>query len=397
MWIRDEYIPTLHELAWLASDEGRAVCAEMKAGHPADTPTAIARWRERLDAELVTAAWTQVTLRQAAAGKFSRADRMLFDRVGLEQSSDEVVAAHKARRFAGSGRIADLCCGIGGDTIALAEHAMVAVVDISGPRVTMAEHNASVYGRRTEGIIGDVGLTQPDADAAHLDPDRRPAGRREHEVEHGSPDAAVIERLVERYQDVAIKLSPGAHFDRLAFEAEIELISHHGDCKQAVAWTGRFASAHRRATVLPSGNSLAAQSADELPWPESRPARPGDYLFEPDPAVIRAHLVGVLARDLGARPIDPQIAWLVGDRASATSFARTFRVMDTTAFNEKRLRPWLAGHNIGMLEVKTRGVAIRPEDVRRRLRLSGSTPAVLLVTRLHGKPVAILAERAPSR
>ena len=123
------------------------------ADRPADTPAAIERWRERLDAELVTAAWTQVTLRAAARTKFSRADEMLFDRVGLEQSTDEVVAAHKARRFAGYSAIADLCCGIGGDTIALAGFAPVTAVDVSGPRATMAEHNAGVYGRRAAGII----------------------------------------------------------------------------------------------------------------------------------------------------------------------------------------------------------------------------------------------------
>lgn len=394
MWLREAYIPTLHEIAWLASDEGRAVCAEMAAGHPADTPTAIARWRERLDAEWVTAGWTQALLRQAARTKFSRAEHMLFDRVGLEQSTDEVVAAHKARRFAGSGRIADLCCGIGGDTLALARHAPVAAVDMSGPRSIMAEHNAAAYGGRAEGIIGNVELTHPEADAAHVDPDRRPVGRREHELEHGSPDLRTVEQLVQRYTNVAIKLSPGAGFERLPFPAEIELISHLGGCKQAVAWTGRFAGAHRRATVLPAGASLAAAGERDLLWPPARTPRPGLYLLEPDPAVIRANLVGLLARQVDAGPVDPHIAWLVCEQPAATPFAHAFRILDLHPFNERKLRPWLAGHDVGRLDIKTRGVAFRPEDLSRRLKLRGKRSAVLLVTRLEDKPVAILAQRA---
>lgn len=272
-WVRKEYMPTLHELAWLATPEGRAVCEEMAGGHPADTPTAIQRWRQRLDAERVVAAWTQVTLRAVARAKFSRADDMLFDRVGIEQSSDEVVAAHKAKRFAGCSAIVDLCCGIGGDTIALAGIAPVTAVDISGPRTVMAEHNAGVYGRRAVGTIGNVELTHPDADAAHIDPDRRPVGRREHQIEYGSPDLPTVEAVIRRYHHVAIKLSPGADFGRLPFDAEIELISNHGHCKQAVAWTGRLRSicpestqgtlpgprqlaAVRRATVLPAGETI---------------------------------------------------------------------------------------------------------------------------------------------
>jgi hypothetical protein len=396
MWTRNEQIPTLREIAWLASDQGRAVCVQMAAGHPADTPTSIARWRERLDAEWVTVAWMQVLLRQAARAKFSRADEMLFDRTGLEQSTDEIVAAYKARRFAGSGRIADLCCGIGGDTLALAEHAAVAAVDLGGSRVSMAEHNAGVYGHTVEGIIGDVELTHPDAGAAHIDPDRRPVDRREHELEHGSPGLRVVEQLVHRYANVAIKLSPGARFERLGFEAEIELISHHGHCKQAVAWTGRFVSAHRRATVLPAGDSLAAASENDLEWPPARTMQPGAYLLEPDPAVIRANLVGLLARQLDACPIDRHIAWLLCDHPASTPFAHRFRIVDTHPFNEKKLRPWLASHNIGRLDIKTRGVAFRPEDIAHRLKLRGRRSAVLLVTRLAEKPLAILAERCTS-
>jgi predicted RNA methylase len=389
-------MPTLHELAWLASSEGQQVCAAMAADRPADTPTAIARWREELDAELVIAAWTQVTLRAAARDKFSHADAMLFDRIGLEQSTDEVVATHKARRFAGSQVIADLCCGIGGDCLALAEHAPVTAVDISGPRVTMAEHNAGAYGRRASGVIGDVELTHPDADAAHIDPDRRPAGRREYDVERGSPDLPTIETVVQRYGNVAIKLSPGADFDRLPFEAEIELISHHGNCKQAVAWTGRFRTAFRRATVLPAGAGIHADSADELRWPESRSVEPGTYLLEPDPAVIRANLVGVLAKQLGCQPIDRHIAWLIADAPISTPLAHSFQVIDIAAFNEKKMRPWLASHDVGSLDIKTRGTAFHPEDLARRLRPDGAKHATLMVTRIGDAPLAILARRMGS-
>ena len=56
---------------------------------------------------------------------------MWFERTGLEQATAEPVARHKARRFAGrTATVIDLCCGIGGDTLALADWAEVVAVDL---------------------------------------------------------------------------------------------------------------------------------------------------------------------------------------------------------------------------------------------------------------------------
>src|SRR5450755_1832155 len=77
--------------------------------------------RRRYPAGLVAAAVAQHELRLQARAKFSRAMQMYFTRPGLEQASAEVVARHRAARYSPFGRVADLCCGIGGDLLALAQ------------------------------------------------------------------------------------------------------------------------------------------------------------------------------------------------------------------------------------------------------------------------------------
>jgi SAM-dependent methyltransferase len=393
VWIRDDRPVTPEEVAWLKTPAAQAVCAAMMEDEPADTPAAIERWRERLEPEQVAAAWNQVLLRRAGRAKFSRADGMLFDRVGLEQASDEVVAAHKAGRFSDCGRVADLCCGIGGDTLALAARAEVTAVDWSRSRVLMAEHNAAVYGGRIVGKVGDVLIQRPDADAIHIDPDRRPKGARRHDPVLASPDLEEIQRLVEHYHHAAIKLSPGADLSLLPFDAEIELISHRGECKQAVIWTGRFKQVDRRATVLPGGESVVSSEADLPQWPEPRALRPGCFLYEPDAAVIRADLVGAVARRFELAPVDRRIAYLLGDRSVSSSLVTPFQVIDVTDFSARKTRVWLATHDIGRVEIKTRGFASRPEELLRHFRLRGRHEAVLFLTRVAGRPIAILAER----
>jgi hypothetical protein len=318
---------------------------------------------------------------------------MLFDRVALEQATGELVGRHKAQRFAGFERVADLCCGIGGDALALAGISEVVAVDYSATRVAMASHNADVYGHPIEAVSGDVTFDLPSAAAAHVDPDRRPGGSRRHDAASAMPGFDVLERIVRHYQHVAIKLSPGTDLDALPFEGEIELISRQGQCKQAVVWTGRFARVHRRATVLPAGASIQADNREALTWPEPQVVEPGRILYEPDPAVIRANLVGPLARQIGAAPIDAQIAYLVNEQQVSTPLAAGFRILDVVPFSAKRLRSWLAEHGIGEVDIKTRGFAVRPEEIRRRLKLRGDQSATLLLTRIGDKPVSILAER----
>ena len=106
----------------LLSPPGQELLARLAAagdGAAGDLALAV-RLRRDYPANLVAAATAQHELRLAARAKFSRAMEMLFTRGGYEQSSSELIARHRAARFGGTSRIADLCCGIGGDLIALA-------------------------------------------------------------------------------------------------------------------------------------------------------------------------------------------------------------------------------------------------------------------------------------
>jgi len=106
----------LLEAATLAPDEA----AYLKAHE---------RLRKRYPADLAQAAIETVLLRRKAARKFAHPEGMFFTRDALEQATTEPLARYRAARFAGLGVVADLCCGIGGDALALARVAHVIAVD----------------------------------------------------------------------------------------------------------------------------------------------------------------------------------------------------------------------------------------------------------------------------
>ncbi len=167
------------------------------------------------------------------------------------------------------------------------------------------------------------------------------------------------------------------------------------DVVEVGLWFGALARPGiRRAALVVN---TAAGGASELTAEadsEDAAARPlGQYLFEPDGAVIRARLIGDLARSVGAGMLDPTIAYLTADEPAETPFASCFRVIEDFPLDKRLLKRELAARGIGTVEIKKRGVDIDPAEFRTALNPKGDGSATLLLTRVAGKRRAILAER----
>ena len=119
----------------------------------------------------------------------------------------------------------------------------------------------------------------------------------------------------------------------------------------------------------------------------------GDHVYEPDGAVIRARLIGDLARATGTRPVGPGIAYLTGDGFAPSPFHTPFAIDAVLPFDRQRIRKELRARRIGRLEIKKRGVDLDPAGFRKELALQGDEEAVLIVTRTADSRVALLCHR----
>lgn len=390
------------ELRFLLTPDGRAALAELAAAPPTpDSHMAVATlWRERLGPERAQAALEVALLRQRAARKFSRAAEMFFTRDGLEQATAEPVAAHRAARFAAAGArtVADLGCGIGGDALALAGAGMdVVAIDRDALRLMMARTNAAVYGvaERLALVQADLLALPPlPVNAFFFDPARRAGGgphgapsRRLHTVADYQPPLQLIDAWRPVVPRGAIKVSPGIDYAELPPGVEVEIVSLAGEVKEAVLWFGELRTAARRATLLPGGHTLWGDEGEVAPV-----AAPRAFLYEPDGAVIRAHLVAQLAARLDAALIDPQIAYLTADTAQPTPFARAFAIDDYFPFQLKRLRAYLRQRGVGRVTIKKRGSPLEPDALRQALRLRGENEAVLFLTQVMGRHSVLIGK-----
>ncbi|MET8075009.1 class I SAM-dependent methyltransferase [Streptomyces sp. NPDC005303] len=389
----------MNDLAPLLTPEGRALLDEVRGTAPADELAVATRLRRAHPAELVSAALGQARLRQRAGVKFGAADaeRMFFTPNGVEQSTRASVAAYRALRLKSMGvtSVADLCCGIGGDAIALARAGIrVLAVDRDPLTAAAARANADALGLAGLIDVREADVTEVDTtsyDAVFVDPARRGGRGRIFDPEAYSPPLSWAVQAALRAPHAALKVAPGIPHEAVPAQAEAEWISDGGDVKEAVLWFGTAPGAVR-ATLLPGPRTLLGRG---LPDPGVRSV--GRYLYEPDGAVIRAHLVAEVAQEVEGGLVDATIAYVTSDSLLPTPYATAYEITDQLPFNVKKLKALLRERKVGILTVKKRGSAVEPEELRRKAlpKPQGPHSATVFLTRVAGAPTMLIG--APAR
>ncbi|MFI5929894.1 methyltransferase domain-containing protein [Micromonospora sp. NPDC051543] len=388
----------LDQLAELRTPEGSAAltaAAELAGGDPLTAASALRA--AGVPPMLAAAALTQAELRHRAVGKFGPAAAGMFlTRPGLEQATRRVVADRRAARLhaAGVRTLADLGCGLGADALAAAR-AGIRVYGVEADPVTaaMAAANAAAAGLADLFTVECGDATAFDVsrvDGVFCDPARRATGtgRRIFDPRAYSPPWDFVTGLAERVPRTVVKVAPGLDHALIPAGAEAEWVGVDGDLVEAALWCGELAEVPRRASVYRTEIHQLTGSGDT----EALVGPPRRYLYDPDPAVVRAHLVAELAAELDATLADPSIAYLYADQPTRTPYARCLEITDVLPFSLKRLRALLRERRVGRVEILKRGSALTPEQLRRDLRLAGDQAASLVLTRVAGAPTVLIGQ-----
>jgi len=334
-------------------------------------------------------------LRKRAEEKFTNSHRMYFTSDALEQSTGEIISRHRAKRFSNYTKVADLTCGIGGDLLGLAETVPHIIAgDRDEVRLNMAKANMEALGlsEKIEFHCADLRRPWP-VDAVFLDPSRRSGGKRIFNLEGLEPPFSELMTLREHTPSMGIKIFPGINYEEIPAGCEVEFISHNGLCKEGVLWFGDLRktlptefSFSRSVTILPEDIHIEEQEVDPVPSGE-----PLTYIYEPDPAIIRSHMVEWLAWELEARKLDNNIAYLTSDRFIKTPLARVWKIEKVMSFNLKKINRSIAEHHIGHIVIKKRGLPVEPEEFQKKLKsVKCGKEGTLFLTRCMGRKMAII-------
>jgi hypothetical protein len=379
----------------LLSPEGQALLAKVaKVDAKADVVSLVSKLRaEGHNPLLVAAVLTQAKLRRRAQAKFGEfADRMIFTEPGLEQASRLSVAALHAGRFRAAGitDVADLGCGIGAESLALASlDIQVHAREIDEVTAAVATYNLAPFDNAE---VQQADVTEINLDAfggLFFDPARRELGgpareraARKFDPMAFSPSFDFVMQAAAK-KPTGVKFGPGHPHDGIPDEAEAQWVSVGGDLVELGLWFGAVARPGvKRAALLLTADGKHEITSDSTKRQDAELGPLQEFVYEPDNAVVRSHLIGQLAEQIGATIFAPEIAYLTADQQISSPWLKGYRVLDEMAFDRKKLKAYLKERSIGTLEIKKRGSDIVPEQLRKELAPKGKGAATLIVTRV---------------
>lgn len=343
-----------------------------------------------------------IKLRRLARIKFIKSEEMFFTALSLEQSTGERIAKHIAKRFKSKWVVEDLTCGLGGNAIFLAEQVKkVIAVDLAEDKIECAKLNAAVYGveNKIDFIVGDAFLNIKNVDAFFLDPARdREGDTKTRSFLNSSPSLlAILPKLFEITNNVAVKISPAFDYDelkQLPEEPEVEIISENNNCKVAMLWFGEFKTAKRRASGFKKEEFF---SFVDIPGSNADFSKIKKYLYEPNKSISKAHLIDEVALQFSLSKIDHNLSFLTSEElisSSDTNIFRKFEVLHFAKFSLKQFQIFLKKHKIERAEIMAKHFKMTADEVRKRLKIKEGGELVIILTTLQNQEkVFILAKK----
>ncbi len=382
----------------LLSPEGAKLLGELGPLHSrADVLKLVSDLRKKgYDAELIATALTQLKLRRLAQSKFGEfAEKMLFSQDGLEQASRLQVAALHVGRFrqAGINHVADLGCGIGAESLAMASLELtVSAFEKDEVTAAIATYNLASFSNVTVEHADVTAVDLASFEGLFLDPARRDNRNRIFRPEDFSPSFDFV-LAAAKLKPTIVKLGPGHPHNQIPADAEAVWVSVDGDLVELGLYFGKVKRPDvLRAAMLISKNGTHEIVANQTTTEHAELGALGDYLYEPDNALIRSHLIGQFAETLNLNAISPEIAYLTGKEPISSPWLKGYQIIEDMPFDRKKLSAFLNKRDVGALQIKKRGADVIPEQLRNELNLKGSQPAIIVITRVNNKHRVLLVE-----
>lgn len=361
-------------VAALTTQTGWQLLKENPAPTPSEAAAIAKHLRRRHPANLVSSLQTQWKLRERAQEKMGSAEarNCLFTRDGLEQATRKNVAMQRAKRFAAAGvtTLMDLGCGIGADSRELARICPdFCAVDQSPAAATCAAINlADRPGAQVLCANAEQVVTQKNLPALFVDPARRTAIGRVLSPAAWSPPLGTVLEWGKRAPYLAVKIAPGIDLANLPAGYHAQWVSVAGDLVECALYSPGLApeGAGRSALIISRGRvtqyrCASARNPGESHVQVQATANLGNYLFDPDPAIIRAGILPDICERLEAAPVSSGIAYLTGNtlpNSEDTPAVRCYQIVENLPLKTKMVSSYLRSRQATRLDVLKRGVAL---------------------------------------
>ena len=222
-------------------------------------------------------------------------------------------------------------------------------IEIDQEKIKLAQKNAQILGwKNIEFIPGDA-LSEKvisqlkGVEIVFCDPERSPQ-ERQRNVASIKPN---IPELLKKYraltENIAIEFPP--QIQEIPFDCEKEYLSLDGALNRLTLYFGDLKKCERSAVVLPGKERLCSDNTTTLRKTEML----GEYLYEADPAVVKAGLLAELAEKTATELYEKgkNVFFTSDKKVKSLFFKNSFKVVDMCAQEEHEIIAALQKHDAG--------------------------------------------------
>ena len=304
------------------------------------------------------------------------------DMLSAEQCSSSATALYKAGLLKGCKTIADLTGGLGVDSWAFSQIAdKVWHNEIKGSLLQATENNFKALGI-TNVIFSlqyaeDRIKTLPEVDAIYMDPARRDnVGKKVFLVEDCRPDVLkLLPELLKKAPKVLVKLSPMADITMLrerfgAKLRELHVVSLKGEVKELLLMLTREDNQGTQIIATNLKDSLTFLPEEERDAAARYPLNLNDlqYLFEPDPALLKAGAFKLICERLGLTKLAPSTHLYLSEKPCP--FGKNYQILDIFDWGKSAFKQ--CAEKYPEAEVTARNVPMSSDELKARLKVRPS-------------------------
>ncbi|MBN8690506.1 MAG: hypothetical protein J0L72_06890 [Armatimonadetes bacterium] len=323
----------------------------------------------------------QSELRKKAGAKFVHPERLLFTKEALEQATHHRVSDYHADRFPPGVRVLDMTCGIGADSMALAKHCDLVGAELDPERAFYAEFNLEAMSLNGEIRCIDSYELHPNFEFAFADPGRRQGGKRIVDPDEYLPNPSEIASRGSHLSLLGIKLSPVVPDSYLeSLGGRTEFVSFGRECREACVWKSPDRDYSVSCVHIESGESLASRPITAVI------DEPGEFLYDADPAAVRAHALG----NFNAAALGDSPGYLTADHSIESPWLRRYRVLWYGRFDVSDIKSTLKKLDSKTPEIKQRGTEQDLIALRKKWILKGDQECIVVLFRVQKSIRAII-------
>ncbi|PWS29256.1 hypothetical protein DHW03_05395 [Pedobacter yonginense] len=310
--------------------------------------------------------------------------------LSIEQTSSETTAKYKSKLAIGT-LLIDLTGGFGVDSYYFSKAVKQVIhCEINAELSQIAQHNASILNAENiefKAVDGLELLKTDDLvfDTIYIDPARRAEKGKVFMLQDCTPDVVSnLDLLLSKAKRIIIKTAPlldlTAGINELKYVSEIHIVSVKNECKEILWILEREATSDVKIVALTLNDTekqfVFSRSEAEVSIQFTDRINVGQYLYEPDAALLKSGAFNLIGSRFNLQKLHPQTQLFTSADLQPKFPGRIFKIHETYSTGDLKKLKNLSGNVI------VRNYPAKPEELVKKYKIKPHQEKFLIFSKV---------------